>query len=317
MLVDRKRKSVYMTGLRNGSTLMEEIKDLVGPDRLYRHQYHEDLVRLISEDRAYKIYMPFRDPMIRFKSGLTVNMYNRCGFDTEDGSFKAQDSTYAIYKQLLTYLDNTAGNDHAIFDLTRCRPYHLYDTHTDHLLYQPLIYLAYGFDVQLIPFNNFSEHLLQQFPEAKDIIVKRGRPNSFNTSLKEHELAWNIYKEIFIDNEPDFYKSNDQVKFQTFNLWMKPEIEIFNLFMENYQQINMLKTRCRGLIIDFTKNTQYFNDPYSPKFMRLGSLLPMIERFNKLNPQLQNFSQNYSGITNHILALDKFTDVGSLPKPLY
>lgn len=318
MLVDRKNKAVYMTGLRNGSTLMEEIKDLVGPDRLFRHQYPEDLIRMLTEDRSYKIYMPFRDPMVRFKSALAVNMHNRCGFDTEDTSYKVQDETFVMYKKMLKYLDQSIGNDHNIFNLTYYRPYHLFDIHTDHVLFKPLIYLAYGYDVHMIPFNKFSEHLYERFPEATDIIKKRGRPDSFNTSMFPHELVWNAYKEVFVDNEPDFFKYKiPDVRFQTFDLWMKPETEIFEMFIENYKNVNLMKTKCRGLIRKFIETRQYFNDPYSPKFAELGSLLPVIETFNKPNRDLQNYIQNYVIIRNQLRSLHRGVSVDDLPKPLF
>lgn len=318
MLVDKKHKAVYMTGLRNGSTLMEEIKDLVGPDRLFRHQYPEDLIRMLTEDRSYKIYMPFRDPMVRFKSALTVNMHNRCGFDTDDTSYKVQDITFVMYKKMLMYLDSSIGNDHNIFNIEYKRPYHLFDIHTDHLLFKPLIYLAYGYDVHMIPFNKFSEHLYQRFPEATDIIKRRGRLDSFNTSMHSHELVWNTYKEVFIDNEPDFYKDKaPEAKELTFDLWMKPELEIFEMFIENYQNVNMLKTKCRGLIKRFIETKQYFNDPYSPRFMELGTLLPIIETFNKPNRDLHNYIQNFVIMRNRLRALSKGVGVDDLPKPLF
>lgn len=299
MLVDRKNKAVYMTGLRNGSTLMEEIKDQVGPDRLFRHQYHEDLIRLISEDRSYKIYMPFRDPMVRFKSALTVNMYNRCGLDSIN-----YPDYYKFYKGMLKYLDHSVGNDHNIFNLSYHRPYHLFDTHTDHILYKPLIYLAYGFDVHMIPFNKFSEHLLERFPEAEAVIKKRGRTNSFDTSMPEHERVWEIYKEVFLDNEPIFYKDKvpDATTF-TFDLWMKPELEIFELLIENYQNVNIIKTKCRGLIKHFVKTNQYFTDPYSPKLMEIGELVPMIESINHVNHDLSGIIRHYITISDNLKSL--------------
>jgi len=301
MLVDRKNKAVYMTGLRNGSTLMDEIQEIVGPDRLFQYQYPEELYRLLSEDRSYKIYMPFRHPMVRFKSALTVNMHNRCKLDTEN---IANPENYVFYKVMLKYLDNSVGNDHNIFNWSYHRPYHLFDTHTDHILYKPLIHLAYGFDVHMIPFNKFSEHLLSQFPEAEIIIQKRGRVNSFDTSMPQHERVWEIYKEIFIDNDPEFYKDKlPDATTLTFHLWMRPEIKIFELFMENYQHLNMMKTKCRGLIKHFVETHQYFNDPYSPKFMEIGTLVPIIERFNHTNRDLYNTVQHYTIIADHLKSL--------------
>jgi len=306
MLVDKKNKAVYMTGLRNGSTLMDEIKDIAGPDRMFIHQYPEDLIKLITDDRSYKIYMPFRHPMVRFKSALTVNMHNRCGFDI---SYIENPEHYGIYKGMLKYLDNSVGNDHNIFNLAYHRPYHLYDTHTDHLLYKPLIYLAYGFDVHLIPFNEFSDHLYKNFPEASEVIKKRGRKDSFDKSIPAHERAWDVYKEVFIDGKPDFFKDKlPGADSFTFDSWMKPELEIFNLFVENYKKLNQLKTKCRGLIKHFVETKQYFNDPYSPRTMEMGSLIPIIETFNKPNRDLHNYVQSYIGLRNRIMDMVKMSE---------
>jgi hypothetical protein len=309
MLVDKKNKAVYMTGLRNGSTLMDEIKEIVGPNRLFRHEFPEDLIKLISNDRSYKIYMPFRNPMIRFKSGLTVNMYNRCGFDTSIIEANVEyPEYYILYKGMLRYLDNSYANDHNIFHLNYYRPYHLFDTHIDHLLYKPLIYLAYGFDVHMIPLNKFSDHLYKYFPEAISKIYERGRPDSFDKSSPLHEKVWDVYKEIFVDNDPEFYKYKyPEDRTLTFNLWMKPELEIFNLFLENYTNVNLLKTKSRALINHFIKTKQYFKDPYSPKTMEIGTTVPMLEVYNKPNKDLHDYVQSYIGIRDRMTDMHQFT----------
>lgn len=308
MLVDKKNKAVYMTGLRNGSTLMDEIQHRVGSDRLEYFQWPEDVVEMMTKDRSYKIYMPFRHPMVRFKSALTVNMHNRCGFDVSSNLFPNSED-YKLYKGMLTYLDSSIGNDHNLFNTLYSRPFHLFDTHTDHLLYKPLIYLAYGYDLHLIPFYDFSNHLYKNFPEAKDIIERRGRSDSFDVSQPKHEKVWNIYKEVFIDKTPEFFQYKPKgEELKTFDLWMKPELEIFNLFVENYLRLNQLKTKCRGLIKHFVETKQYFNDPYSPKTMELGTIIPIIETFVKPNRDLYNFIQAYIGIRNRHMDMISLSD---------
>lgn len=301
MYFDPKEKSLYFPSNRNGSTLIDKIchsYNLLQELSLY------DALALANEDPNIKIYIPFRDPIVRFKSGLTVNFYRMASESILKDRSPIRHLLYTTsygkqYISHITYLrDLYSKLIEPVYDpYFQICPYHLYDVHLDHSLYRPLILLLHDYNVQLIPMNKLSEHLAARFIEATPIIGAN-RANTFDTNNEDSELLWKMYKEIFVDTI-EIPQNQKQI---TWKLWMDQEVHIFKTFCTYIDTPNM--TYCANkLLKNIYKNGFYFADRNSMVYKGTSFLLSGIQQHKKLHPWLVNYynaNQQHKTVCNAI-----------------
>lgn len=297
---DTKENSLYLTTLKNGSTLLGEISD--------RNKH----LRYVEPDEATSIahsgsiiYTPFRHPFPRFVSGLSVNFFNQTdGFEDVGitNNFLNEDSV-RTYKNLIRYLDRTTvtlGNMHGSYYF---RPYHLYDLHLDHWLYVPMTLLLYNFNVKFIPLFEFTNHVKEKFSNINDLVSVRERKNSFDKINKEYTSLWEAYKSIMIENPPGGIKVKN-TNHISFDEWMKPEIEIFNLLNTHLNTPN-LNFAAHKAFNRISMQGDYFVDVWSPRITNLYYMLKDIHRYKtpidffttfegKMNPLINSLSDIYN-----------------------
>ena len=284
---DPKEKSLYFPSNRNGSSLIDNICHSYN---LLQELSTYDALALANEDPNIKIYIPFRDPIVRFKSGLTVNFY-RMASDSilKDRTPIRHLLTTSYGKQYIshiTYLRDLYSKliEPVYYPYFGICPYHLYDVHLDHSLYRPLILLLHDYNVQLIPMNKLSEHLAARFIEATPIIGAK-RANTFSANNEISELLWKMYKEIFVDTTIEIPQNQKQI---TWKLWMDQEVHIFKSFCTYMNTPNM--TYCANkLLKNIYKNEFYFADRNSMVYKGTSFLLSDIQQHKKLHPWLVNF----------------------------
>ena len=286
MYFDPKEKSLYFPSNRNGSSLIDEIchsYNLLQELSLY------DALALANDDPNIKIYIPFRDPIVRFKSGLTVNFFRMAPENIlQSGSSVREWFPTSYGKQYIshiTYLrDLYSKSIGPVYDpYFEICPYHLYDVHLDHSLYRPLILLLHDYNVQLIPMNKLSEHLAERFVEATPIIGAN-RANTFSANNEDSELLWKMYKEIFVDTI-EIPQNQKQI---TWKFWMDQEVHIFKTFCTYMNTPNI--TYCANkLLKNIYKKGFYFSDRNSMVYKGTSLLLSDIQQHKKLHPWLVNF----------------------------
>jgi hypothetical protein len=286
MYFDPKEKSLYFPSNRNGSSLIDNIchsYNLLQELSLY------DALAIANEDPNIKIYIPFRDPIVRFKSGLTVNFFRMAPENILESGSSIREllptSYSSQYASHITYLrDLYSKNIEPVYDpYFEICPYHLYDVHLDHSLYRPLILLLHDYNVQLVPMNKLSEHLAERFVEATPILGVN-RANTFSANNEISKLLWEIYKEIFVDTI-EILQNQKQI---TWKLWMDQEVHIFKTFCTYIDTPNM--TYCANkLLKNIYKNGFYFSDRNSMVYKGTSSLLNEIQQHKKLHPWLVNY----------------------------
>lgn len=291
--IDKHEPALYVTTKRNGSTLLSEISTV--SDNLQRVETPE-FVNTITRDRKIPIYAPIRHPMIRFKSGLSVNLYNRSDF-----KFNVVDeNSLNLFRQMLIYFDDCMGESGKLITIHPVRPFHLYDSHCDHWLGRLMIFSSLGFNLRPIKMNEFSEHLESRFSQGIEFVKKRERSSSFDTSSPHHELLWEVYKEVFIERIPDHIQvmiDNNQT-YMTFDQWMKPEIEIFEMFL-TYAGSD-LHSASHKRLNDYIDRKIYYNDLYSPNAQATFSILENLEKYKVSNSRLDMLSFVYQVLKERI-----------------
>jgi hypothetical protein len=276
----------YYLSYRVGSTLLkqisevhDEIKFLDGPIGL----------KLINENLDRPIYIVYREPETRFKSGLQIV----CGRDfKDDDPFLTVDKNRLLtseskdlFLKKLVALDNVFNiNIPFVSGYSRGRKkrcFHLCDTHTDHVLWKALILAAYEYNVRLIPLNEYTKHLKLFYPKAIDILSETAattRRSSFNTNNAISVELWEIYKKVFIENQ--FCKSDfDFKKHVTFNEWMDQEKFVFRA-IEKYKESSDVSL-LHNVITKLFEDRIYFSDIYSPNSNQIHGLLNNIHEMKK------------------------------------
>lgn len=284
--IDKNEPAMYITTKRNGSTLLSEISTVV--DNFERIQIPE-FVNTVARNRSIPIYAPIRDPLVRFKSGLFVNLHNRSDFKFNN----VDENALHLFRYMLVYFDNCTGETGKLVSTYPVRPFHLYDSHCDHWLGGLMILSALGFKLKPIRMNNLSKHLEYRFRQGIDFINNRERPSSFDKSKPDYEQLWEVYKEVFIERTPDHIQEmiNNNQTFMTFDQWMKPEIDIFNMFL-NYEgsELNSASHNCMN---DYIDRQIYFNDLYSPNGQTVFALLEFLSNYKVANSKLDELSFIY------------------------
>lgn len=275
--------SCYFTTNKNGSTVLAEIAEKSGQ---LKNLNLESCIDIISKDNS-TIRIPFRDPFPRFVSGLSVNLHNctEGEFGVDLGGNTANFTLSVHYNNFLRYFYHSVFGPSTVFERDTFIGYHLFDKHLDHWLYVPLILLYYGYNVELIPMYELSDHLMVNFIDCNQVIKDRERKNSFNEIHKELIPFWQAYKHRMIDHA-NFSCSWDH--------WMDPEIKIFEELNRQYKSPADIDA---GRLVDYTfDNKFYFGDFYSPKIFDLMELLKSIhkhktpdDRFLMLTKTFYNF----------------------------
>jgi hypothetical protein len=290
--IDKQEPALYVTTKRNGSTLMAEISSV--STHLQRIEIAE-LAEVLSKEKHIPIYSPIRDPLTRFKSGLSVNLFNRSDFKFN----KVTDTSLELFKHMLIYFDDCIGESGKLLSTYPVRPFHLYDPHCDHWLGSLMLFGALGFNLQVVPMNKFSQHLESRFPQGVEFIKNRERPDSFNNTKEDYEKLWEIYKEVFIERVPDHIqcmKENNE-KIITFNEWMNPEIDIFNMLMQNKETaMHQLSNHYLDLFLD---KKIYFNDLYSPNIQDMSIVLEELAEHKLLTRRLYKILALYRDVKNY------------------
>lgn len=285
---DNKHNEFYFPFNRNGSTLIFDISNTVN---YLKEKELPEALALIERDKNIPIYVPFRDPIVRFKSGLSVNFLREC--EEESGnknitSVPPKDK----YKIVLNTLKNLYLNHISHHLLSKfIMPFHLNDVHLDHCLWRPLILLANGYNVKLIPMNKLSDHLHSRFPTTLNLIKERERKNSFNVVRRDTEGLWDIYKEIFIDIP--MYKDKFNMQNINWYLWMRDEQTIFDQFCL-YQDSPNLNFVSGKMILTLLQGKAYFSDTNSVMLPSLMFMLEEIKKHRELCPEIQSFHATYA-----------------------
>ncbi len=300
MYFDPKEKSLYFPSNRNGSSLIDNICHSYN---LLQELSTYDALALANDDPNIKIYIPFRDPIVRFKSGLNVNFFRMAPKNILKSRASVREwlpTSYGRqYASHITYLrDLYSKLIEPVYDpYSEICPYHLYDVHLDHSLYRPLILLLHDYNVQLIPMNKLSEHLAARFIEATPIIGAN-RANTFSANNEVSELLWKMYKEIFVDTI-EIPQNQKQI---TWKLWMDQEVHIFKSFCTYMDTPNM--TYCANkLLKNIYKNGFYFSDRNSMVYKGTSFLLNEIQQHKRLHPWLvncYNANQQHKTVCNAI-----------------
>lgn len=260
--LDSNRKNIWATSPRNGSSLTRAIashnNNLVKLDLRQLFLYLKD-----NSDATVNVI--FRDPTIRFRSGLFINGGSEAGVERDDCNFKN------IYKDFLISYSKTS------FKINRQFPmYHICDFHLDHTLWISAFFSLYNYNVKLIPISDFTNILVDNFPNSKDIIfsedpkIKNRGTRAFNSSLRIYDELWVVYNEGLIKTMNEY--ANKYKIFYTFDDWIDLETKIFKLYEDNHhtQNINSLLKDVMKMIID---DPYYLMDVYSPKVQTIKELI--------------------------------------------
>lgn len=290
----------YFLSYRVGSTLLKKIAEVHDEIKFLTF---EDGIKKINENLERPIYVVYREPLTRFKSGLEIvfrrdfiqgDQYHDQGVDNLLNSGYDE-----IFLQKLISYDNLFSlNIPFVSGYSRGRTkrcFHLYDNHTDHNLWKALILIAYEYNVRLIPLNEYTKHLTYFYPRFSlhdEEISKNMRKSSFDSNKELSLKLWNIYKKVFVDNL--FCKPDVKLKkLITFDEWMSEEKMIFNA-LEKYtihSDVNIMHHVIKNLF----ENRIYFSDIHGPSSIEIASLLHHIHTIKNpikpFNMYVQKFSE--------------------------
>ena len=272
---DTIKDNFYCVSNRNGSTILKEISVKYPSLKLVSNN---EIFENLKQNSSRPIYIPFRDPIVRFRSGLSVNLFNRTGLILNE---TAGDKELKNYANSIKYLRSSLHYTGTYYSSYPNEFYHLFDSHLDHWLWVAMIIGVYGYNVRLIPMYDLSNHLITNFPQANSIIKNRTRSDSFNKSTPAYDKIWNYYKEVMVDNielsqyHPKAYITKPEVPY-IFDNWMRFETELFN----NYKNFHS-DTNLRNLFLKLSRKAFedpfYFTDSLSPKMHTIcGTLLPIL-----------------------------------------
>jgi len=275
----------YITTTKNGSTLLHEIAET--DNRLKPIDLHSCLASAHKNDSVIRI--PFRNPKPRFISGLSVNLFNNTNgrFAVDLQGATATFTLSVHYNNFVNFFKNSINNLNSFAPgKIISPPYHLFDSHLDHWLCIPLLLILCDYKVELIPMHDFTNHLTERFPDCASIVKARERKNSFDVVNGELLPLWEAYKHVMIDTSTYSYSWEE---------WMSPELEIFNVLSSNYDKDTVKST--------FEKlwNQQiYFNEPFSPRCNNMYNFLSVIRQIQQPIPTLTHFFNNYQSIYKSI-----------------
>jgi len=193
-----KEQLLYIAENRCGSTTLSRITaSNKFPELTTVDSY--DLYKFIRNNPNIKIIWPLRGPIARCVSGTQVI---RIKLDTD---------------KLLDNYINTTNN----FGIA---PYHLYDSHIDHILLGAAYIAANGYDIRFLDLDNFSSHLSRLYPDwdlLEGINTKNNyyRVNSSSVPKKENLEYFAFYH--------SWIYSRKLTPRYTWLEWMLPELILY------------------------------------------------------------------------------------------
>jgi len=289
--------------------------EVISESNGYLQPFHDDAgFRFLKDKKDTPIYITYREPITRFKSGLEI-VYNK--FLGEKERYNLSKKHIELFVQQISYLDNVvsmfipqvSGFPRGVHQ----RPYHLFDSHIDHSLWRPLLLLAYGYDVRMIPLNEYTDHLLTYYPENKKIILqdRKNRPSrSFDSNRNIALTLWDSYKQVFIDDEfshlenwkIQYIKKDWFSKYISWDEWMNPEIQIFNA-LHKFKEKSNLNLVCKNLLKKLLREKVYFANPFNLSVVHATSLLKLIRDVHDTSletiPEVNSFIKDFQQITHY------------------
>lgn len=205
---DKDKKILFITPYKCASTFIESVAER---NNLIDLTLQTTGISLddISSDKNVTIYVTYREPLGRFKSGLKMVQH-----------FYKKDTTRSLSefeigcRTLFNVFKYTS-----FFDKSNLQPYHLFDSHTMH--WMMLIPILYVLDANVKPINikNISAEIKKHYDNVDDLIDK------WQEGLKDSDTLFTIFQEVL--------KETTKKEYITFDEWMAPEIEIFNYLNDN------------------------------------------------------------------------------------
>jgi hypothetical protein len=150
-----KDRIVYCIPTRVGSTTLSKICDSAEFSFITDISY-DQFCFIINEDVGIRIVTTIRHPVNRFRSGLKVA-------SMQLGWLDADRATLASKRTRLFFKCTNALSTYGIY------PYHLFNSHLNHVLLPVTIAAANGYNVEFIHLDNFSEHLSRYYPNWESI----------------------------------------------------------------------------------------------------------------------------------------------------
>lgn len=251
--IDKEHNIAWLTSFRNGSTMLENIASLNSNLLIYKFADIK-LHNYLKENPNAPIYTVFRDPEVRFRSGLKAVFHK-----ISNGSDN--------YNSLLNYIKNVIERSMPFRDFGRMnavnhRIFYLFDSHLDHTLWAPMTLATYGHNIKLIPMNEYSGYLNCYYPKEYSAKSNNIRSDSFDTSTAAQNALWDSYKEIMFNNN----------ELTAFDQWMSVEKQIFEMYKNNYKQDN-IKEISKELMQIAINDPLYFTDIYSTRVDLINRLL--------------------------------------------
>lgn len=280
--IDKEQNIAWLSSHRNGSNTLQRVAEDV--PNLIAVEMNE-FFRFVDTDTTIPIFVIFRDPEVRFKSGLPFAMSNRTGVLPE--------SDYPTYYRFRTMLSsfNSLSDTHLKAMFPSLQIYHLFDSHTDHTLWAPALLACFGYNVRLIPMYDYTKILIDKYPQTikSQYHYSRhlSRPDSFDKTLNKHDILWDIYKEVII-------------KDNTFYDWMKLEKEIFQIYKNTHEQKD-IKEISNNVIQLILEDPFYLTDIHSPKVCMINIFLNYLHAnygtsISKLSCYNQEYNKNKENI---------------------
>lgn len=296
-----KENTFYYPIYRCGSSVLHEISERC--DHLHAYQ-DDDGLKIIDLNRECPIYIIYRNPETRFKSGLQITIKRFLSKDQKLLSKRIHElldeGHDKLFEHSIGFLDNVVSSDIPFvsghWNGSIIRPYHLYDSHLDHMLWRPLILKAYGYNVVMIPINEYDGHLAPLYPLAyQEIMNSHDRPETFKTNNSNANRLWEIYKKVFVD---DMYFDNKTSRSViTFKTWIDEEFKIFHM-IEKFRSAPNFKFACEQMIKKLFDGKIYFTDLYSPSVIRVNMLLNILHRHKDPIDAFKSYSKVNEHISN-------------------
>jgi len=304
---DQIKGELYLTSNRNGSTILSEV---AGEYKNLSTVPLPTVFEYLESDPTTPIYCAFRDPYVRFVSGLEVQFFNITGIIMPNSPPKTSSEIEHLktiidqYKVMLRYVVTNSQTTGTFYEYPRM-PYHLYDTHLDHWLWPSVFLGAYGYNVKLVPMHDFSKLLLENFPQAEYLIKKRERPDSFDRVKQSCIPLMDAYKEIMIEQfewNPAHQRRNPDM-LVTWDKWMNVEQEIFINYKLNHN-LSKPTDMYKNLLDKILNDPFYVSDIESPKCMAMNSLIENIPdakiRNNRIKRMTDSFHKAKQGLSSFI-----------------
>lgn len=271
-----------MIAHRTGSSLLHDVSCFV-PDMLYIST--DQAFQIIKQRPDTPIYITYRDPELRFRSGLQVNI---CQDPiNSDEISRPTLELISSYIQKIRYLDFCMGvqvaaeiNSPDMYPTYYRRPYHLYDQHIDHCLWRPYLLLLHGYNVKLMCITEWSGHLLKYYPECAPLIQQHERKDANTAPAEGTNILWDAYYSVF--GVPA------RVATHTWEMWMSQEQLVYDALVEYNTRIIASEKPLTNALSVLIDNDLYFSDITTTAYTYMLALIVQINKDRGLNSDLKN-----------------------------